>query len=63
MAPALRDKGRSWLIPPQIYPQLQQGGVILSWATDPTAARKVRDFIVSKQGLAILGRYGFDAPR
>lgn len=62
MAPALRDRGRSWPIPLDAYPKLEQGGVILSWATDRGAAEKVREFVIGPRGREILARYGFRLP-
>jgi len=61
-APALRDKGRYWLIPLDAYPRLEQGGVILSWARDVEAAWALRDFVIGPCGRAVLDRYGFLLP-
>jgi molybdate transport system substrate-binding protein len=62
LAPTLREEGHYWEIPPTAYPPLEQGGVILSWAEDPDAARALRDFILSGEGKAVLRRYGFHSP-
>ncbi len=62
MAPALRDKGRYWIVPLDAYPRLLQGGVILSWAKDREATQALRDFVMSKSGRGILKRYGFLLP-
>jgi molybdate transport system substrate-binding protein len=62
LAPALRDKGRWWLVPPEAYPSLEQGGVILSWAKDRDAAEQLRAFVTAKQGREILERFGFTGP-
>jgi molybdate transport system substrate-binding protein len=59
IAPALRDKGRSWEVPSDAYPRLEQGGVILSWAEDRAAADALRSFVLGDDGKSILGRYGF----
>jgi molybdate transport system substrate-binding protein len=58
-APPLRDEGRSWEVPTESYPQLEQGGVILSWTHDREAAQRLRSFILADQGKEILRRYGF----
>ncbi len=63
MAPPLRDKGRYWLVPADSYPKLEQGGVILSWANDRPACEKLRSFMMSEPGRAILRRYGFEPPQ
>jgi molybdate transport system substrate-binding protein len=61
-APALKNKGRSWEVPLDSYPRMDQGGVILSWARDERAARAYREFLLSDRGREILGRYGFSMP-
>lgn len=63
MAPALRDRGRAWPVPLDAYPTLEQGGVILSWASDREAAEKVRAFVMGPRGREILARYGFGLPK
>ncbi|HZT75708.1 MAG TPA: molybdate ABC transporter substrate-binding protein [Vicinamibacterales bacterium] len=59
LAPAARDAGRFAEVPLDDYPRMEQGGAILKWAADPTAARAFRDFIVGADGRAILKQYGF----
>lgn len=60
---ALHDRGSYWEIPLDKYPQLEQGGVILSWATDPAACRALRSFLLGDQGRDILHKHGFTFPR
>jgi molybdate transport system substrate-binding protein len=60
LAPSLRGKGRFWEVPLDAYPRRVQGGVILSWAQDRSAAEALRDFVLGEEGRAILGRYGFE---
>jgi molybdate transport system substrate-binding protein len=62
VAPPLRDKGRSWEVPLDAYPPLEQGGVILSWARDRLAVEALRRFILEDAGKEILRRYGFRLP-
>jgi len=62
LAPAIRDAGRFWEIPQDTYPRLEQGGLILPWAEDASAAIAVRDFLLGNEGKAVLRRFGFDAP-
>jgi len=59
LAPALREKGRFWVVPTDAYPPREQGGVILSWARDRGAAEAFRDFVLGEGGRAILRRDGF----
>jgi len=62
LAPTFRDKGRYWEVPAGAYPPREQGGVILSWARDKSAAQALRDFVLGERGKAILRRYGFGLP-
>ena len=62
LAPSLRGKGRFWEVPLDAYPRRVQGGVILSWAQDRSAAEALRDFVLGEEGRTILRRYGFDMP-
>ena len=61
-APALRDKGRYWPVPPDAHPKLEQGGVVLEWAQDRQAALALRDFLTGAEGRAVLKRFGFLLP-
>jgi molybdate transport system substrate-binding protein len=58
-APALADAGRTFEVPLEAYPALDQGGVLLNHARNRTAALAFRDFLRSREGTAILRRYGF----
>ncbi|HLJ97027.1 MAG TPA: molybdate ABC transporter substrate-binding protein [Gemmataceae bacterium] len=60
--PALAAWGRTWEIPVDTYPRMEQGGLILSWAKDRRTAEALRDFMLGEQGKPILRRYGFSLP-
>jgi molybdate transport system substrate-binding protein len=62
IAPALKDEGQYWEVPLDSYPRIEQGGVIVSWATDVEAAQAVRAFVLGAEGRAILHQYGFFLP-
>lgn len=62
LAPALQREGTYWEVPLQGYARLEQGGVIMRSAHDPSAARLLRDFVLSESGRATLKRYGFFLP-
>jgi molybdate transport system substrate-binding protein len=62
LAPASRDKGRWFEIPPAAYPAIEQGGVILQWAADVDAAKALRTYIMSAPAQTILKQYGFSIP-
>lgn len=58
----LREQGRWQEVPLEDYPRLDQGGVVLAGASDPDAARAVRDVLLGPEGTALLERYGFYLP-
>jgi len=59
LAPAMKEKGRYWEVPLDTYPRLVQGGVVMSWAKHPKAARELRAFVLSGAGKRILKKFGF----
>jgi molybdate transport system substrate-binding protein len=62
LAPAMRAKGRFWMVPLDAYPRMEQGGVILAWAQDPEATQALRAFVTGDAGRALLKQYGFMLP-
>lgn len=58
----LRGVGRWYELPLDLYPRLDQGGVVLADAHDVEAARTVREVLLSDRGRQILARYGFSMP-
>jgi molybdate transport system substrate-binding protein len=62
-APPLRDEGRSWQVPGELYPPLEQAGVILAWAKNKDTAQKLRALVLGPAGRKVLMRYGFTLPR
>lgn len=62
LSPPLRQRGKWWRVPEQAYPPLEQGGLILRWARDPSAARELQRFLTGPEGRAVLERYGFGLP-
>jgi len=59
LAPAAREQGRYWEVPPDAYPKLEQAGVILAHAANPADAREFRAFMMSAAGRKALKSYGF----
>jgi molybdate transport system substrate-binding protein len=62
LAPAMGDKGRHWVIPPEAYPLLEQAAVILPWSDQPESASRLKAYVLGSEGRAILQRYGFSPP-
>jgi molybdate transport system substrate-binding protein len=62
LAPEMEARGSHWEIPPESYPKMEQGGMILKSTPSPEAAKALRDFILAAHGRAVLKRYGFHPP-
>ncbi|SRR5579871_111128 len=62
VAPAMRDKGRYWVIPAEAYPALDQGAVLISRSQHGEDARAFLTYIKSGEAAQVLRRYGFGAP-
>lgn len=61
VSPAMKD-GRRWEIPPQQYPAIEQGAVLLKNAKNKDAARAFLGFVKSASGKKTLEKYGFTVP-
>ncbi len=61
-SPALRDRGRAWVVPADAHPPLEQGGVVLRGARDPAGARAFVDHLLGPAGRAVLARHGLGLP-
>jgi molybdate transport system substrate-binding protein len=58
LAPAMKD-GKRWEVPPDAYPAIEQGAIVMKSATDKAAARAFLDFVMSPAGRDTLRKYGF----
>jgi len=54
--------GRSWEVPPDSYPKMEQGGIIVKSSRNAALAQQFRTFLLGEQGRSILKRYGFYLP-
>ncbi len=62
MAPMMRDKGRSWPLPLNAYPPIEQGGMVLPWTKNSKAAELLQTFVLGDEGRRILKLHGFRLP-
>jgi molybdate transport system substrate-binding protein len=62
LAPAMKDKGRYWIVPLDAYPTLNQAAVVLSKSKQQDSARKFLDFMRSPEATSLLTSYGFSLP-
>ena len=58
LTPRLQADGRSFVIPPKLYPPLNQGAVILRRSTRQPAARQFMEFLLSATVQAELAKAG-----
>ena len=61
ISPPLKG-GKSWEIPREMHPAIEQGAILLKNAKNKDAARAFLEFVRSQEGLAILEKYGFVTP-
>lgn len=59
VAPAMRDKGRYWVVPQDAYPPLDQGVVMISRSQHQEDAKAFLAYIKSPEAAAVLKKYGF----
>lgn len=62
IAGPLSEQGTWAEVPLDLYPRLDQSGVVLAAAEDPGSAEAVRNLILSEQGREVLQRFGFSRP-
>ncbi|MCY2925577.1 MAG: substrate-binding domain-containing protein, partial [Planctomycetota bacterium] len=61
-SPEMTRAGRFRPVPPEAYPAMVQGGIIMKRAAHPAAARMLRDFVLAPGGRDVLNRYGLGLP-
>lgn len=62
LSPPLLEAGGYAEIPLDMYPRIDQGGVVMAGARDTAAAHRIKDYLTSEPGQAVLERYGFFLP-
>ncbi len=62
LSPAMKDQGRSWNIPENLYTPIEQGAVVVLASKNPQGARQFLDYVKSPATAALLERYGFALP-
>ncbi len=62
VSPAMKDSGRYWELPPDSYPELQQGVALLAASRHKPAAKAFLEYVFSAEGAAVLEQYGFRLP-
>ena len=62
LSPTMKDKGRAWTIPDNLYAPIEQGAVAVREAANPHGARQFLDYVETPATAALLARYGFALP-
>jgi molybdate transport system substrate-binding protein len=62
VAPGMKEKGRFWRVPENLYAPIQQGVVVIRASKNPQGAQAFLDFIKTPATAALLERYGFVLP-
>lgn len=60
-SPSMSD-GKSWPIPPEMYPTIEQAAVIIKAARNKKAGQEFLNFVRSEPGRRVLEQYGFTFP-
>jgi molybdate transport system substrate-binding protein len=62
ITPAMKAKGRYWVVPLDAYPTLNQAAVVISSSKQKDAAKSFLEFVRSQQITSLLESYGFSLP-
>jgi len=61
ISPAMQN-GKWWQIPPEKYPAIEQGAVVMKSAKNKNVGQDFLRFVRSNVGRATLAKYGFAVP-
>ena len=62
LSPARKNTGKFWVVPPDYYPRLEQGVVVVSSSRHKKEAADFLRFLRTRDASDVLGRYGFTLP-
>ena len=62
ISPPMKD-GKSWPVPAEMHPVIEQAAIVLRSAKNKDGARAFLEFVKSKEGRATLGKFGFVIPK
>ena len=60
--PPLSEQGRTWLVPSDMYPRVEQAGVVIKGTKQPALARELAAFMLGDEARGVLARYGYGLP-
>jgi molybdate transport system substrate-binding protein len=61
VSPGMKD-GKRWEIPAHMYPEIEQGAILLKNAGNKSQARTFLQFMQTRDARATLGKFGFTIP-
>lgn len=61
VSPGMKN-GKSWEIPADMHPSIEQAAIILKSARNKVAGQAFLDFVKSAEGVVVLAKYGFAMP-
>jgi len=59
VAPAMRGKGKYWVVPAEFYPALDQGVVVLAHSQHKKQAAEFVEYVKTTEAVELLRKYGF----
>ena len=62
LSPAIKRKGKFWVVPGDYYPPLEQGVVIVTRSQNKKEAAEFLDYLKTKEASGVLRTYGFTLP-
>src|SRR5882762_2456880 len=62
ISPPMKD-GKSWPVPAEMHPAIEQAAIVLKSAKNKDAARAFLKFVKGKEGRTTLGKFGFVVPK
>jgi molybdate transport system substrate-binding protein len=62
IAPAMKGKGKYWIVPAESYPPLAQGVVVLTHSQHKKEASEFVEYVKGKDCTELLRKYGFSVP-
>jgi molybdate transport system substrate-binding protein len=62
LSPGLKEKGRYWTIPEDLYTPIQQGAAVIRASQNQQGAQAFLDYVKTPATAALLERYGFVLP-
>jgi molybdate transport system substrate-binding protein len=61
-APAMKGKGKYWVVPADAYPALAQGVVVVSRSQHKQEAAEFEEYVKTKEATDVLRKFGFTVP-